>query len=238
MSEPLPSAWSRVFVRETAFGVLVAVALPTFRIPAEGASPEVLAQLWPEEQDLARSLRGRRQQEFAGGRLAARLALEAVGGARGPVLTGTHGGPLAPAGVVVSVSHKNELVLALAARDEGQSLGVDLEGDGAEHASIAPRVLRPEELEAVEAAPPQDRWRAVLERFAVKEAIYKALAPRLGRFIGFQEARVDLDGRGGAIIALSLTGGEAVPPLEAALQWLDDARVVAFVRARWTRSPA
>ena len=36
------------------------------------------------------------------------------------------------------------------------------------------------------------QWRAVLIRFAIKEAAYKAIHPHLRRFVGFQEAEVDL----------------------------------------------
>jgi 4'-phosphopantetheinyl transferase EntD len=69
-------------------------------------------------------------------------------------------------------------------------LGVDLEELGRARPHVAKVVLTPGELEVVGRLPPERRWVATLLRFSIKEAIYKALAPRLQRYIGFGEVAV------------------------------------------------
>ena len=100
--------FSVAFVRGSAFGPMAAVQLPG---GVEPVTPEALARLHPEERALALGLRGRRQIEFTGGRLAWR-ALQPDGG---PLLTGPDGEPLAPAGLSVSLTHKRDLALAVVA---------------------------------------------------------------------------------------------------------------------------
>ena len=68
-------------------------------------------------------------------------------------------------------------------------------------------------------------------RFAIKEAIYKALAPRLRRYIGFEEAEVQPHTDGSVDVVLRLEDSP-VPTLEAEYAWLPDG-LVASARARW-----
>ena len=75
----------------------------------------------------------------------------------------------------------------------------------------------------------QQQWRAVLLRFALKEAAYKAIHPHLQRFVGFQEARVTLGEGGGAQIAIVTEPGLI---LEAGWEALDGQKILAMVRAK------
>lgn len=218
MNEP----FSLAFVRPSKFGELAAVHLPG---GVEAVTNEILERLHPEERALAATLRGRRQIEFAGGR----LAFRALRPDAGPLGSGERGEPRCPPGLSVSVSHKQDLALALVGRVEDGTLGLDLEGDGRERMTIAERVLRPEELEAVNRLPEAERWPAVLLRFAFKEAAYKAIHPHLQRFVGFQEALVTLGERGLAQIEIL---GEPTLRLEAAWESLRGARILASVRVR------
>lgn len=210
------------------FGLLSGVTLPTDKAPVEIA---VLEQLQVEERRHAETLSGHRQVEWVGGRLALHRAIRQLGVRSGPILTGERGEPVLPEGVAASVSHKRGLAVALAARQVHGSLGVDLEDIAPQRPTIASKVLRPEELELVNRLDGQRRWMAILLRFALKEALYKALHPHLYRFIGFQEAAISLDLDGTAEVTLHLD--EPAPRfwVAARYHWLED-RVLAAVRIR------
>lgn len=210
-------------------GVIAGVPLPG---DGSDVPAEVLERLHPDERAAAETFRGFRRTSFVGGRLAARGALHGLGRTKGPVLSDGRGAPLAPSGISVSITHKSHFAVAIAARSELGTLGIDLEDLAPERPGIAQRVLRPEEQEAVEALAADRRWTATVVRFSIKEAIYKALAPRLKRYIGFAEASVDPGVDGLAQVTLHLESGPAPVSLEARYTWLDQA-VLATVRARW-----
>jgi enterobactin synthetase component D len=216
--------FSLAFMRPGAFGLLAAVNLPD---GVEAVTEEVLGRLHPLEQAQALRLKGRRQVEFAGGRLAWR-ALHPQGAA---LLTGASGEPLVPAGLSVSLTHKRDLAIALVGEAAEGTLGVDLEGDGRARMGIADRVLCPAELEAVGRLEEADRWDSVLVRFAIKEAAYKAIHPHLRRFVGFQEAVVSLSAERAGVEIL-LRAGEPALALECGWERLPGQRVLASVRAR------
>jgi 4'-phosphopantetheinyl transferase EntD len=93
--------------------------------------------------------------------------------------------------------------------------------------SIASRICRPEELAEIEALPEDQRWPAVMVRFAVKEAVYKAVFPFVRHFFGFQAARVD-----GERVTLFLPAEDPGIEVESELEWLSADRVLAMIRAR------
>jgi 4'-phosphopantetheinyl transferase EntD len=220
VTNPFQVAW----VRNVRFGVLAGVPLPS---GTEPVSEEVLARLAPLERDVALSERGRRQIEFAGGRIAARAAATALGVEWPALLASEEREPLAPSGLSVSITHKADLAIALLARDSKGRVGIDLEGDGRARLSIASRICRPEELAEIEALPEEQRWPAVMVRFAVKEAVYKAVFPFVRHFFGFQAARVD-----GDRVTLFLPSEDPALELETELEWLSETRVLAMIRAR------
>ncbi|MCU0698120.1 MAG: 4'-phosphopantetheinyl transferase superfamily protein [Myxococcaceae bacterium] len=227
MTDFFHTAW----VRPVRFGVLAAVALPRGLEPVPAT---VLERLHPRERALAEAERGRRQIEVVGGRLAYRAAAKALGADvdEHPLLSDSARAPLAPADWAVSLTHKEDLAVALVGPAQAGLLGVDLEGGARDRSSIASRVCRPEELALVEALPQAERWPDVMVRFAVKEAVYKALAPRLGRFFGFQAARVDRHADERVSVALFLEPTDPAFELEAEVLRLEGARIVAMVRAR------
>ncbi len=217
MNEP----FSLAFVRPSTFGAIAGIHLPA---GVEAVTNEVLQRLDPLERVIAQKLRGRRQIEFAGGRLAYR----ALRSDAGPLTTGERGEPCCPPGLSVSVTHKSDLAVALVGDAQNGTLGLDLEGDGRERMTIAHRVLCPDEQVEVESLPAAQRWRAVLLRFALKEAAYKAIHPHLHRFVSFQEAHVTL-GEGEAKVVI-LT--EPTLELEAGWETLGAHKILASVRAR------
>lgn len=211
-------------------GVLVGVHLPGDREPV---SEGVLARLSPEERAFAATLRGFRQPEWVGGRFAAHAAARVLGRRLGPLLPDDRGAPLSGGGVAISISHKRQLAVALAARLESGSIGVDLEDFAPARPQVAAKVLTARELAAVAELDEDRQWTATLIRFSIKEATYKALAPRLRRYIGFDEAEVAPSTDGTAEVRLNLSNG--TPPVEIAARyhWLDQG-VISTVRARWT----
>jgi 4'-phosphopantetheinyl transferase EntD len=230
VTEPFHTAW----VRPVRFGVLAAVALPA---GLEPVPPGVLARLHPRERAMAEAERGRRQIEVVGGRLAFRAAAAALNVPidEHPLLADSARAPLSPTGWSVSLTHKGDLALALVGPAHEGSLGVDLEGGARDRSSIASRVCRPEELALVESLPEAERWADVVLRFAVKEAVYKAIAPRLGRFFGFQAARVDRVRETGVAVTMFLEPSDPTFDVEAEVVPVEQERLVAMVRARMVR---
>jgi len=230
VTSPFSIAW----VRRVRFGVLAAVPLPTGTEPVPS---EVLSRLHPREVELATAERGRRQIELVGGRLAYHAARAELGLAEAtPLLSSSSRAPLGPAGVTASVSHKEDLALALVASSADGLVGVDLEGGPRDRSAIMSKVCRPEELEAVQQLPETERWPNVMVRFAVKEAIYKAIAPQLGRFFGFQAARVEPEPTG-ATVTMFLEPADPRYRVEVELERLGTDRVIAMVRASPTARP-
>lgn len=221
--------WSVVIREGHPFGMLAGVAMPGELTPVPG---EVLDRLHPTERAYAETLRGFHQVQWVGGRLAAAVAVRMLGRRPEPVMADDRGGPRCASGVTLSISHKRTLAVALAARPELGSIGVDVEDLHPPRLLVAPRVLTAAELATVEALPVACQWTAVVTRFAIKEAIYKALAPQLRRYIEFNEAEVVPDPSGLAEVRLKLAEPAEDVKIEARYSWLDE-RVLAAVRARW-----
>lgn len=152
-----------------------------------------LAQLPRAEQQRALELAPARRAEYVAGRTALHLALAAAAphafAAVDPILSDDRGAPILAPGWVGSVSHKGALAAALVAPPGAGHIGIDLERAVPPRQDIARRILTPREQSAL-----PDRGRAVTLRFAIKEAIYKALDPHLRRYIGFTEVELDFTG--------------------------------------------
>jgi len=184
---------SIAFTRELPFGLCVAV-----HVPAQDDAPalERLAErLDPAERAHARALAPARRATWLGGRAALRAALEALDIVAGPIFSTPRGAPALPAGVVASISHKQTIAVALAARAtmDDESLGVDVELDRASPRDLSTHVLTPAEREALAAVDAARRPHAVMAAFSAKEAIYKAIDPWLRRFVSFQEVELTLE---------------------------------------------
>jgi enterobactin synthetase component D len=88
---------------------------------------------------------------------------------------------------------------ALVAADTGARIGLDLERAAPSRVDIAPRILTARELAAL-----PDRGRAVTLRFAIKEAIYKAVDPFVRRYVGFTEVELDVRDDGSVLVSSAL----------------------------------
>lgn len=198
-SDPLedPDGW----LRRT---VLVDLAPP---VALDALEPE----LSPGERAYASTLPERRRRTYVGGRAAMRRALAGLGVADAAEIgVDDRGAPVLPSGVAGSIAHKDEVAVAHAARSaDGSTLGVDVELSRRLSDGVVRRVLRDEELEELALRGVLAASEVALERFAVKEAIYKAIDPFLRRYVGFREVRL-CETRGGLLRA----EGEAIEGLD------------------------
>jgi 4'-phosphopantetheinyl transferase EntD len=191
-------------------GVVVPERLPTV--------PEI------PEREIALALREGRRPGFVAGRVALRAALEDLGVAAGALTIGDRGAPVLPAAAVGSISHKRTLAVGLAARADGQQIGVDVENDAPLRIDVSGRVLTDEESHELAGRSADDRRRGLLQRLSMKESIYKALDPFVRRYVSFKEATVIEDREGGWIADLALAKGEGPFSVEVScrLIWADD----------------
>jgi enterobactin synthetase component D len=205
------------------------------RVPPNAADATALVAageaLSPEEQAFFGGLSPARKPSWLAGRLALRAAVADLGLVCGPILCRASGGPDLPGEITGSISHKHTLAVGLAARSHGGlSVGVDIEPlpglaatNGARswnnRTDISSRVMTPEELSALSKVPEAMRRQTVVLHFSIKESIYKALNPLLGRYISFQEASLDLRPEGVVHVSLDLKNKEG--PFLAEARWTE-----------------
>jgi 4'-phosphopantetheinyl transferase EntD/uncharacterized protein YbdZ (MbtH family) len=178
--------------------------------PAQDAPPA----LDVEEALVARAVESRRA-EFRAGRWCARRALDQLGVAPAPILRGPGGEPLWPRQVVGSISHAQGRAIAVAGPAARMvAVGLDVESAAPLDAELVARVCRPEERAVHPALQARgiDKPKLV---FVAKEAAYKALFPRDGRFREFHDLRIIIDpaGEGFGVEAPGGDDGDGVADL-------------------------
>ncbi len=152
---------------------------------------QALAKLPPDEQAHAATLSEIRRREHVGGRTALHHAIDDWST---PILADDRGAPVLPSGWLGSVSHKATVAGALVAPASlGGHVGLDLERAAPPKVDITRRVLTDREQGQLPTGE-LERGRAVTLRFAIKEAIYKAIDPYLRRYVGFTEVELELSG--------------------------------------------
>ncbi len=191
------------FVDDTVHGLLVAVRLD------DAADDDGLAHLHEDERALAATWALKRRRTWAGGRIALRRALALRGFdddvVRGVVTKDDRGAPVLPRGALGSISHKDELAVALVDTAGAGRVGVDVEPLARRSVDVARHVLTPREIAELAGLDEDARARATTVRFSAKEALYKALDPYVRRYVGFQEvearpdASFDAGGEGGHV---------------------------------------
>ena len=136
----------------------------------------------------------RRQAEFFHGRMAARRALAALGHGTASPTVGAVGQPVWPAGVVGSITHSGSY--AAAAACDGaywRGVGIDIEcvADESGCAALTSIAIDGTELAMLRAQVGRLDIRALLTlAFSAKESLYKAAFNAVGRYFGFESARV------------------------------------------------
>ncbi len=227
------TAFAISFAVDHPFGFLAGVRLPPGKEPVPD---DVLDRLDPREALVARTLTGFRQIDWVGGRLAAGVAGRHLGATAFWLGAGAKGEPVPPPPFSASVSHKRSLAIALVARGSGADLGVDLEDDVLAARGSADLVLSDHERAIIDGLAPDERDRARVLAFALKEAVYKALSPRLGTPLGYHDAFVAALPGGRATLTMQLEGVARQPDVEVSFDWIGP-QVIAAVRAP-RRSPS
>jgi len=143
--------------------------------------------LHADEQAIAAALSPRRRHEFIAGRTALRTAL----GIATAIVPDDRGAPILPTGWVGSISHKGLRAAAIAAPSARGFIGIDIEVAAPARMPIERRVLTPRE----QAVTPIGSKEVTL-RFAIKEAIYKAIDPIVRRYVAFTEVELDVHADG------------------------------------------
>ena len=134
--------------------------------------------LWPEERAAIGEVVPGRWWDWVMGRRCARLALDRLGVAPQPVLSGEKRQPLWPGGVVGAITHTNGYVAAAVAHDHSRrSIGIDSEPDLPLPDGVLDRISLPEERAWVLADTDLGVANADRLLFSAKESIYKAWFP-------------------------------------------------------------
>ncbi len=179
-------------------------------IPAETAIAQVgdyRPVLFSEEAAYAESVVQSRALEFSTGRQVARAALRRTGvpdceiPRRGRL-------PVWPPAVVGSIAHTRTLAAAIAGPATGHDgIGIDIEARAAVSPQVAERVLTRGELDWL----PAPEWRTMV--FSGKEAVYKAVYPLTGEYLGFGDVELDIDPDAGEFRARCRRGLRSADPV-------------------------
>jgi 4'-phosphopantetheinyl transferase EntD len=193
-------------------------------LPAEVAAVEIVgedptARLLPGEEYLVAKAVAKRRIEVTNARTCAHRALAAIGKpSDAPILRGSKGEPLWPAGVVGSITHTAGYYAAAVA-DAGKirSIGMDAEVHGELPDGVLAHIAFGPELAMLTGLARQRQlwWDRLL--FSAKESVYKAWFPLTGRWLGFEDAEltVNPDGTFTARILVDGTTTDGGPPLAA-----------------------
>jgi enterobactin synthetase component D len=194
------------------FGTLVGVSI------SKDAPSEVdLARLLAEERKPLERYRHTRRGTWVGGRIALIEASARLGVERKPIINDDRGAPILPDGLIGTLTHKNELAIALLAKDtDGFRIGIDLERVEERQEGIAKMILTAKELAEYESLSKAEREMYLITRFSIKEAIYKALDPFVRRYVGFHEVELQVNAQGRFVAQLNLKHNEG--PFEVQLR--------------------
>eukprot|EP00542_Grammatophora_oceanica_P009370 CAMPEP_0194027244 /NCGR_PEP_ID=MMETSP0009_2-20130614/1415_1 /TAXON_ID=210454 /ORGANISM="Grammatophora oceanica, Strain CCMP 410" /LENGTH=304 /DNA_ID=CAMNT_0038666231 /DNA_START=196 /DNA_END=1110 /DNA_ORIENTATION=- len=154
------------------------------------------------------------RKSFFLGRLAMREALRLEQHSTAvSILKDEHGRPTVPNGYIGSISHKENVGVALVATCEKTpnpkvGIGIDIEQTVSGKRNIAPRVLTPSEIETLGRLKGISKEQEVMLRFSLKESIYKAMHPLVCQYVGFQEAEITPHQDGTASLVFKLKSGD------------------------------
>lgn len=176
-------------------------------------------QLHPLEQSLVSQSVDSRKAEFGDARWCAHQALRDAGYAGPePILRGVKGMPLWPEGFTGSMTHTTGFRAAVAA-PEGHIRSVGLDAEPAEPLpeGVLQMIARSGEIPQLERMKQQGIHIADRLLFCAKEATYKAWFPLTHRWLGFEQAEIDIRDDG-TLISYLLVRPTPVP----------------FINGRWT----
>jgi enterobactin synthetase component D len=127
-----------------------------------------------------------RQLEFCRGRALAMECLKKIGRSPEQIKRGRNREPIWPSGIVGSISHTKELVVAVVGEKKDiLTLGVDLEQIGRVRKDVCRMIKNNDDLDSCEFID-EKVFHTIL--FSSKESLYKALYPEVKKFFGFEDA--------------------------------------------------
>lgn len=170
------------------------VYLRTDAAPPEGPDLSNYNDLHPEEQVVVSRAVASRKGEFGDARWCAHQALMELGAEPGQaVLKGERGMPLWPDGYTGSLTHTDGLRMAAAAPTHAiRSLGIDAEPAEPLPEGVLDQIARGTEREWVDTQKKAGNDWADRLLFCAKEATYKAWFPMTLRWLGFEDAEIDI----------------------------------------------
>lgn len=131
----------------------------------------------------------KRVKEFTISRTCARRALQKLGLPATPILRGSHGEPVWPAGVVGSITHcDGYCAAAVALTSKVLAVGIDAEVHAALPLDVLHQVCFDDELLWLNQSPPDIHWDCLM--FSIKEAVFKAWFPLTERWLGFEDVQI------------------------------------------------
>lgn len=226
------SDFEQIFRTAEQHGLYFGVSLPK----GDTVAADAWNHLHPLEQKVARTLQGKRKISFVGGRLAARLGLKTIQQDSLGIIRDPMGAPIINnphSTLTISITHKSDQAIALVNRQRHVTVGVDLEHLHPPRPNIASKVLTNEEQTHLATLPVERQWCYLLMTFSFKESIYKALAPKWKRYIGFEEAVVFPQRDMTAKVSLRPVKNDILPvDISARYIWHGDS-IITSIAARW-----
>lgn len=129
-----------------------------------------------------------RRRASGAARHVARKLMNLMGFADLPILRGTFGAPIWPAGIVGSMAHDDQIaVAAVGLRRDLDAVGIDIEPVNPLPPDMFEMIATPRERRAIAGNP-----LAAKLFFVIKEAVYKAVYPLDHEFLDFHDIDVDL----------------------------------------------
>ena len=141
-----------------------------------------------------------RQQEFAAGRILARLLLRHAGAQIDALLRDADRVPTWPQAIVGSITHCRSLcAVAVAPRALSAGIGIDVEPARPIDEELHAMILREAERSRIDALPPALRHLGGILVFSIKEAVYKSIYPVRRYFLDFQQVEIVFTGEDGFV---------------------------------------
>lgn len=149
--------------------------------------------LYPDEARHLHNAVRKRAEEFAAGRLCARLLLRELGIQNFAIEVGAHRQPLWPKDLVGSITHTAGFCAAVVARKKSlRSVGIDTEITGSVQPKLWRGICTPSETIWLRGLPESERLAAATLIFTAKEAFYKCQFAVTQERLGFHDVSVEL----------------------------------------------
>ena len=161
----------------------------------------------------------KRRAEFQAGRTAARAALTALKGPACALPADADRAPIWPRGYAGSITHCEDMCLAVATR-AARSVGLDIEPALGLERALWDTVLLPAEQRKADAAAHPGQYAKLI--FCAKEATYKAQFPLSRTLFDFHGLQISCDASGQFSATFRLKAGEFQPGQQLTGRYLID----------------